>query len=352
MQEGHYVLGLTQGDINGVGYELILRSLQDAQFMDSFIPVLYGSSRVVGFYRKLLNLPGEPLNVVQHASEARWHRLNVVECSAEEPTVELGQATRGSAQAAYDALRVSMDDWRHGDLDGIVTLPINKHAMSLVDFGFPGHTEYLESTTGRQESLMLLVAGELRVGLVTNHEPIVRVAPMITRERVGQKLGLLVESLKRDFGKENPNVAVLGLNPHAGEGGVIGKEEIEEIEPVIEQAVVQGALVSGPYAVDGFFGSGRWKEFDGVLAMYHDQGLAPFKALAFGAGVNFTAGLPLLRTSPDHGTAYELVGKGRASLQSFRDAVYLLLDLIRHREAYDVAVRTGHARQDGSMTQK
>lgn len=337
MREGHYVLGVTQGDINGVGYELLLRSLQDAQFMDSFIPVLYGSSRVVGYYRKLLGLPGEPLNVVQHADEARWHRLNVVECSAEEPTVELGQVTSGSARAAYDALRASVADWRRGGLDGLVTLPINKHAMSLVDFGFPGHTEYFESATGQQGSLMLLVSGELRVGLVTNHEPIARVASLITRARVGEKLHLLVESLKRDFGLENPNVAVLGLNPHAGEGGLIGKEEIEEIAPAIEEAVLSGALVSGPYAVDGFFGSGRWRDFDGVLAMYHDQGLAPFKALSFGSGVNFTAGLPLLRTSPDHGTAYEIAGKGQASLQSYRDAVYLLQDLIRHRAAYDAA---------------
>lgn len=336
MLEGKVVVGISQGDCNGIGPEVLIRALQDPMFVEQFVPVIYGSGRVLAYYRKTLNVQGVQVFSVKNAAEAHPRRINLVEVSLpEQIMVEMGQPTRLAGSLAYQALETFFRDWREGFLDALVTLPVNKNSMQSSEFAFPGHTEYLAARTQCENPLMFMVSDYLRVGVVTGHVPLRRVTELLTTERILAKLRLMNETLRRDFELECPRIAVLGLNPHAGEGGLLGTEEMTLIQPAIEQANAEGAVAVGPFPADGFFGAGMWKNYDAVLAMYHDQGLIPFKALTFDQGVNYTAGLPLVRTSPAHGTAYTLVGKGCASCEPFRQAVYAAIQIAKSRQRTD-----------------
>lgn len=334
MIDGKAVIGITQGDANGVGYEVMLRALVEPHFTEQFVPIIYGSGRVVSYYKKVLGLPGLNFQVIQSPAQAQPRRINLIESLTEEFHVEMGEPTRAAGEAARQALERFLTDWRGGGIDALVTLPVNKQAMQGADFQFPGHTEYLAAAT-EGEPLMMMVSDRLRLGVVTGHMPLAKVPEAITEELILQRLRILRESLRRDFEIENPRIAILALNPHAGEHGLLGLEEEDIIEPAIAQANKEGMIAVGPFAADGFFGAGQWVHYDAVLAMYHDQGLVPFKTIAFEGGVNFTAGLSLVRTSPAHGTAYGLVGKGVASCIPFREAVYAAMDIARRRARTD-----------------
>lgn len=327
---GKPVVGITQGDANGVGYEVLLKAFSDARLLDMVVPVFYGMSRAAAYYRKYYGLQLPQFTKVGSAKEASERGINIVDVGGD-LRVEAGVPSRESALSAMAALDASVRDWKAGFLDAIVTLPVNKNVMQGAGFAFPGQTEYFAACSGGQDPLMLMVAEELRVGLVTQHVSLAEVSGAVTQALVEAKIDALAKSLREDFGLNGPRIAVLGLNPHAGEGGALGGEELSVIEPAIAAANAKGLAVSGAYAADGFFGAGRWRDFDGVLAMYHDQGLIPFKALSFDRGVNFSAGLPVVRTSPDHGTGFDIAGKGAASAQSFRSAVYLAVQVVRTR---------------------
>ncbi|MDE6158070.1 MAG: 4-hydroxythreonine-4-phosphate dehydrogenase PdxA [Muribaculaceae bacterium] len=349
MKNNKIHVGITHGDTNGIGYEIILKLLEDTRLADLCTVTVYGSAKVASFYRKAMELPAVQLNRVDSAADARDGAFNIVNVVGEDLKVDPGMATEPAGAAALAALEAAVADLRNGDIDVLVTAPINKHSIQSPTFHFPGHTEYLETSLSDGESnskaLMVLCAGELRVALVTAHMPLAKVPAAITREAIVEKLELFDRSLRRDFGVQSPRIAVLSLNPHAGEEGLLGTEEAEVIAPALAEARDKRILAFGPYAPDGFFGSGNYKVFDGVLAMYHDQGLTPFKTLAMDAGVNFTAGLPFVRTSPDHGTGYDIAGKNEASPESLRSAVYAAIDIYRKRLAYDEAYRRPLRRQ-------
>ncbi len=333
-------VGITHGDINGIGYEVILKTLDDTRILEMCTPVVYGSAKIAAFYRKTLGMQPVQLTQTADAADARDGAVNIINVVGEDCKVEPGQETATAGEAARAALERAVADLRKGHIDVLVTAPINKHNVHSAEFAFPGHTEYLEASLGCDDgsrALMVLCSDDMRVALVTTHLPINQVPQAITREAVLEKLRLFNRSLVRDFGVHAPRIAVLSLNPHAGEGGLLGTEEQEAISPAIEDARGAKILAFGPYAADGFFGSGLYHRFDGVLAMYHDQGLAPFKALAMEAGVNFTAGLPYVRTSPDHGTGYDIAGKGEASEQSMRSAIFTAIDIYRNRLREDEA---------------
>ena len=331
-------VGITHGDSNGVGYEILLKAFSDNRLTELLTPIIYGSSKVASYHRKVLNSKSIPFNMIANCQEAREGHINFINAVTKDVKVEIGIPNHSSGEAAYMALEAAIADINKFDIDVIVTMPINKDSIQGQDFNFPGHTEYLEDRTGaNHKALMILISEYLRVALVTTHMPISEVAGSITKELVVEKIKTLSESLKRDFFIDNPRIAVLSLNPHAGENGLLGKEEQEIIEPAIQKCVERDILCSGPYAADGFFGSGRYKQFDAILAMYHDQGLVPFKTIAMDTGVNFTAGLPIVRTSPAHGTAYDIAGKNEASDESFRQALYMAVDIFRNRVSYDEA---------------
>lgn len=340
MIDGKVVLGITQGDVNGIGIEVMLQAFADTQFVNMFVPVFYGSGRAFAYYRKVLGQQGVNTNVIRDIDQLHPHRINLIECGGEEVIVEMGQPSQASGRFAHMALERFFDDWNEGKLDGLVTLPVNKLSMQSEGFPFPGHTEYLAEKTGSNTPLMLMVSDTLRLAVVTGHIPLSEVAPKLTEENILAKIRLLHETLRMDFSLEKPRIAILSLNPHAGEGGMLGHEEMDIIEPAIAAANNEKMIAVGPFAADGFFGSGQWREYDAILAMYHDQGLTPFKALSFDMGVNFTAGLPLIRTSPAHGTAYQLVGKGIASPTPFRQAVYLAIDVVRSRQLHQKIAET------------
>jgi len=330
------IVGITQGDGNGIGYEVIIKSLADARILDSFTPVIYGSSKIFGFYKKQIhNIEQMDTNVISSAKDVHHKRVNIVNCLPDNVFVEPGQATPESAKSAIRSLQCAVEDLKQGYIDVLVTAPINKRAMVDEGFGYTGHTEYLEKEFGVDEVAMIMVSDQLRIGVVTGHIPLKDVATSITQEKIVSKLRLMNESLKRDFGIIRPRIAVLGLNPHCGDGGLLGHEEQNIILPAVRQANDEGILAFGPYSPDGYFGLGNYGRFDGTLAMYHDQGLAPFKAIAFETGVNFTAGLPIIRTSPDHGTAYEMAGRDEADPRSMMSAIYTAIDIYRHRAEYD-----------------
>lgn len=328
-------VGITQGDTNGIGYEVILKTLENPQITELFTPVVYGSAKTASYHRKALELQPVAMNVIRSGEDIKDGANNLVEVSTEEVKVELGVATEHSGKAAFDALERAVADLKQGYIDVIVTAPINKKSIQCEQFSFPGHTEYLESCLGDgQKALMILFNDRVRVALVTTHLPVANISSAITKEAVLSKIKSFNYSLKQDFGIVRPRIAVLALNPHAGDGGLLGKEENEVIIPAIQEAVNMKITAFGPYAADGFFGSEQYTHFDGVLAMYHDQGLAPFKAIAMESGVNFTAGLPYVRTSPDHGTGYDIAGKNEADEQSMRQAIYSAIDIFRNRERY------------------
>ena len=332
MEREKIVIGITQGDINGIGYEVILKTLSESRVLDAFVPVIYGSPKVAAFHRKQLDIQGINLNIINSVEELNPKRINIINCSDDEIKVELGRSTVEAGKAAFAALEQATEDLKKGALDAIVTAPINKKNIQSADFHFPGHTEYLEEKFGTgTPSLMLLMNDVMRVAVVTGHIPVAEVSNALTKELITEKLLVFNKALKEDFMIVRPRIAVLGLNPHAGDEGVIGDEEQKTIIPALKEAEKQGVVCVGPYAADGFFGSGQFSKFDGILAMYHDQGLIPFKTISMDSGVNFTAGLSVIRTSPAHGTAYDLAGKNMASEDSFRQAIYTACDIYQNR---------------------
>ena len=327
-------VAITQGDINGIGYEIIFKTLADAKVLELFTPVIYGSSKVAAYHRKALNIPNFSLNSIKSGEEAHPKRVNIVNCLEDNVRVELGKATETGGQAAFLALEKAVEDLKNGAVDVLVTAPLNKSAAYSDSFSFPGHTEYLANQFGSKSHIMLMVSSKLKVGVVTGHIALKEVAEQLTMEKILDKIRVLDKTLRVDFTIRKPRIAVLGVNPHAGDDGLLGNEEINIIKPAIEVAREEGVMALGPYPADGLFGSGDVGRFDAVLAMYHDQGLAPFKSIAFSEGVNFTGGLPIVRTSPDHGTAFEIAGENKADESSFREAVYLAIDVFKQRNMY------------------
>lgn len=324
-------VGITHGDINGVGYEVILKTFSDPTMLELCTPVVYGSPKVAAYHRKAMEIQTS-FSIVNSAEEVQDGRVNVVNCIEEELKVELTKPTPEAGKTALAALERALADYREGLFDVLVTAPINKHTIQSDAFHFPGHTEYIEERVGEgKKALMILLKGDFRVALVTGHVPVRDIAGELTKELIMEKMEIFHRSLKKDFGIDNPRIAVFSLNPHAGDNGLLGTEEQEVIIPAMKEMIARGVQCFGPYPADGFMGSGNYTHFDGILAMYHDQGLAPFKALAMDEGVNFTAGLPIVRTSPAHGTAYDIAGKGIASEDSFRQSVYVAMDVFRNR---------------------
>lgn len=331
-------VGITHGDFNGVGYEVILKMLDDPRILELCTPVVYGSAKIAAYYRKGLELAFNiPFNQIQQASQARTDAVNIVNVIGQEAHIAPGESTPEAGEAAFIALERAVADLKEGTIDVLLTAPINKANIQSDTFRFAGHTEYLASACGDgAEPLMILFNDRIRVALVTTHLPLAKIAEAITEDAIVAKLQLFNQSLTADFAIVKPRIAVLSLNPHAGDGGLLGAEEKEIIAPAIERARNQLKIHAfGPYPADGFFGNGLYTKFDGVLAMYHDQGLAPFKTLAMESGVNFTAGLPYVRTSPDHGTGYDIAGKGVASEASMRAALYAAIDIFRSRRTHE-----------------
>lgn len=340
MEDRKIKVGITHGDYNGIGYEIILKAFEDPQIFDICTPVVYGSQRLASAYRKQFDIPAVPVWRADSGAQAKDGHLNFVNVIGEEEQITPGQSTEAAGRAALAALESATSDLKAGNIDVIVTAPINKENIQSPEFHFPGHTEYFEAALGEENDHALMIMASdngLRVALATVHMPLAEVAGKLSTELIVNRLENFNLSLMRDFGIHAPRIAVLALNPHAGEGGLLGKEEADIIEPAIAEAGNMKIQAFGPYPADGFFGAGHQARFDGILAMYHDQGLIPFKTICGSEGVNFTAGLPYVRTSPDHGTAYDIAGKGIADPQSMRQAVYLAIDALRNRERYDEA---------------
>ena len=332
MPEHKLRIGITQGDTNGIGWEVILKALADPRMTELFTPVVYGSPKAAAYYRNTI-AEVEPVsfNPVASAAEARRGKVNLAACG-EGAEIVPGKASADAGRAAVEALSAAMRDLKEGHLDAIVTAPFDKETVQADDFRYTGHTEYLAAELGG-EAMMIMCSDVLRVGLVTKHIPVSEIARSITKERIVKELHTLRRSLVEDFGIVEPRIAVMALNPHAGDGGLLGREEQEIIKPAIVEAFGEGVLAFGPFAADGLFAGGGYAKYDGILAMYHDQGLAPFKTLS-PDGVNFTAGLSAVRTSPDHGTAFDIAGKDKADPQSMRNAIYAAIDIVEHRRAW------------------
>ncbi|MCE5347276.1 MAG: 4-hydroxythreonine-4-phosphate dehydrogenase PdxA [Bacteroidales bacterium] len=332
MEKKTIIAGISQGDINGIGYEVIIKALSDPMINDICTPVVYGSPKVAAYHRKALNISNFSFNNIRSAEEAHARKANIINCLDDNTRVELGKPTHQSGEAALISLEKAVSDLISGKIDVLITAPIDKHNVQSENFHFNGHTEYLKSKAGAEEVLMFLIGESMRIGVATGHVPLSKVPELITIDLLMKKMRLMNQSLTIDFGIRKPRIAVLGLNPHAGDNSLLGSEEAEIIAPAIKKAQQEGILAFGPFPSDGFFGAGSFAKFDGILAMYHDQGLAPFKAITFDSGVNFTAGLPFVRTSPDHGTAFAIAGKGEASENSFRQAIFLACDIFRNRK--------------------
>ena len=328
------VVGISHGDVNGISYEVILKTLLDNRIYEVCTPVLYGSAKVAAYHRKALNLPAQNLNLIKSAEEATHKKAYLINCINDEIRVELGKSTPMAGESSFAALQKAVSDLKEGKLDALVTGPIDKHNIQSETFHFPGHTEYLASQFPGSDSLMLMVNEVMKIGVVTGHYALKDVPGKITAELILTKLRIMNKSLVEDFNIRKPRIAVFSLNPHAGDNGLLGDEEEKIINPAIKTARDQNILAFGPFSADGFFGAGTYAKFDGILAMYHDQGLIPFKALSYEGGVNYTAGLPIVRTSPAHGTAYEIAGKNEASENSFRHALYMACDILKNREEY------------------
>ncbi|MBI5220052.1 MAG: 4-hydroxythreonine-4-phosphate dehydrogenase PdxA [Bacteroidia bacterium] len=327
-------VGITHGDINGIGYEIIIKSLMDSRILESCTPVVYGSPKVLAYYRKALNISNFSLNNIRSGDEASSKKAHLINCLDDNVKVELGQSTPAGGEAAAISLKRAIDELKAGKIDVLVTAPINKHNIQSKDFNFPGHTEYLAKKFETNNFLMLMVSDKLKIGVVAGHVPLVKVHEHITKDNILCKLRVINDSLIKDFGIRKPKIAVLGLNPHCGDNGLIGAEDRDIIIPAINQAKEEKIVALGPFAADGFFGSGGYFKVDAILAMYHDQGLAPFKALSFDAGVNYTAGLPVIRTAPGHGVGYEIAGKNEADENAFRQAIYLACDIYKNRKQF------------------
>lgn len=333
MIDGKVVIGITQGDINGIGYEVIMKTLADTRINEICIPVVYGSPKVAAFHRKHISIDNFAFNPAKGIEDIHPRRSNLINVLDDNIRVDAGKSTQMGGAAAVTSLEAATQDLSDGKIDVLVTAPINKQNVQSDTFNYPGHTEYLERKFG-SKTLMIMASDVMKIGLVTTHVPIKDLSFLITKELILDKLKTLNQTLIADFGIRGPRIAVLGLNPHAGDSGLIGIEEDEVIIPAIKEANELGIMAFGPYPADGFFGSDNFRKFDAVLAMYHDQGLIPFKLTSFSSGVNYTAGLPVIRTSPAHGTAYNLVGQDIASADSFRSAIYLAIDIHRNRTLY------------------
>lgn len=334
MKHNKIVVGITQGDINGIGYEVIIKAFSDIRLLELCTPVIYGSPKVAAYHKKVLEIEAFNFNQIHDADEANANHVNIINCCDDNVRVELGKASDVAGEAAYLALESAVKDLKQGKIDVLVTAPFNKESIQSEVFHFPGHTEYLANQFEVKEPLMLLVCDNLRVGVVVGHAPLNKVSEMITSDLIVSKLKTLQQALVVDFACTNPRIAVLSLNPHAGDNGVLGNEENDVIKPALKKAVSMGITAMGPFPADGFFGAGQFVKYDAILAMYHDQGLAPFKALTFDRGVNYTAGLPVVRTSPDHGTAFDIAGQNLASSESFQHAIYQAIDIFRNRLTY------------------
>lgn len=327
------VIGITIGDFNGIGPEVILKTLSDPRILKQCIPVVYGSYKILGKYKKLIETQEEVnFHQIKNINEIQHRKINIINCWEEDLEPEPGKVTTQAGIAAFQALEKASTDLQSGGVQALVTAPVNKKNIQQDNFNFPGHTEYLADRF-KSDSLMMMVSEFMKVAVVTGHIPLSEVKSAITADKISKQLNIFYKSLKNDFQIIKPKVAILGLNPHAGEEGMLGKEDLEIIQPLIEDLKNKGILVSGPFPSDAFFGMHLYNKFDGVLAMYHDQGLIPFKTLSFETGVNFTAGLPVIRTSPDHGTAYDIAGKNKANENSFRHALYLACDLVKQKRS-------------------
>ena len=346
MPENKFKIGITQGDTNGIGWEIILKALADPRMTELFTPVVYGSPKAAAYYRNTVaEIEAFSFNPVASAAEARRGKTNLVACG-ENAEIMPGKPAPEAGRAAVEALCTAMRDLKAGHLDALVTAPFDKETVQADDFRYTGHTEYLAAEL-EGEAMMILCSASLRVGLVTKHIPVSEIARNITKERIVRDLDTLRRALIEDFGIVEPRIAVMALNPHAGDGGLLGREEQEIIRPAIVEAFSKGVLAFGPFAADGLFAGGGYAKYDGILAMYHDQGLAPFKTLS-PDGVNFTAGLSAVRTSPDHGTAFDIAAKDKADPQSMRNAIYAAIDIAEHRRAWAEWTRNPlqHAERD------
>ncbi len=327
-------VGISIGDINGIGVEVILKTFEDIRMLDFCTPIIFGSSKIISYHKKALQIN---LNIhgVDHINKVVHNKLNLFNFSRENIDIELGKETSESGEFAFESLKHATNALKNQEIDVLITAPINKHNIQSENFKFNGHTEYLESML-EGESLMILMTKDLRIGLITGHLPLREVAKSITADLIIRKVDIMYKSLQQDFNIQKPKIAVLGLNPHCGDQGVIGEEDDTIVKPTLDEIRKAGKLVYGPYAADSFFGSNTYANFDGVLAMYHDQGLAPFKTLSFGEGVNFTAGLNRIRTSPDHGTAFEIAGKGKANCNSFKQAMFEAISIFKTRREFNL----------------
>ncbi len=328
----HVRVGITIGDINGIGPEIIIKALRDNAILTDCTPIIYGSTKTIAFYKKAIDNEDFSYQGIDDVQKVHDKKVNVLHCWNETVDILPGKSNNDGGKYAFLSLEKATQDLASGKIDVLVTAPISKETIQLAGFKFPGHTEYLADLSGKEEALMMMVSGNLRVALVTSHVSLKEAINGVTKEHVLTKIREMDKSLRKDFGIVRPKIAVLGLNPHASEKGQMGTEESEEITPAIQKAMEEKILTFGPYPADGFFGSKQFTKFDGVLAMYHDQGLTGFKSIAFEDGVNFTAGLPIVRTSPDHGTAFDIAGKGEANEQSMRSAIYLACDIFRMRK--------------------
>ena len=328
-------IGITIGDINGIGPEVLLKALATQRVNKICIPIIYGSGKHLSKYKQSLDLHNWQYIGITEPKQGLQKNANLINClKGEYFEVEYGKKDPKAGQLAFECLRRATEDLKKGNIDALVTAPISKENIQSESFKFPGHTEYLAQQFEKEQVLMFMISDDLRIGVVTGHVPIDQVKKKLTKELISAKLKIMLESLKIDFGIQKPKIAVLGLNPHAGENGLLGDDELKIINPVIEEFKNAGNLVMGPFPTDGFFATGNFKKFDGILAMYHDQGLTPFKMLAFDTGVNFTAGIMGIRTSPDHGTGFDIAGKNQADESSMLHAIYAAVDISKKRKEY------------------
>ena len=337
--ENKLKIGFTMGDVNGIGPEVLIKALEDKRILALCTPVIYGSNRIISFYKKMFNAEGFAYTTCNSPEQANAKSINIINCIAEEILIQPGVDTEVAGKAAFISLETATTDLLAGKIDALVTAPINKMNMQQTGFNYQGHTEYFNAKANQPESVMLMMNDHLKVGLVTNHLALKDIPAAITKERILKKISIINQTLKQDFAIFNPTIAVLAMNPHSGDNGLLGNEEKNIIIPAIKEAQDKKMIVVGPFSADGFFGSGNYTKFDAVLAMYHDQGLVGYKSLSFGSGINFTAGLPFIRTSPDHGTAYDIAGKNMASPESMLQAIFTAIDIHHNRKEYQESIK-------------
>lgn len=331
-QSNKIIVGISIGDINGIGIEIILKTFDDKRMLDFCTPIIFGSSRVISYHKKVIH-SNIQIHEINDIAKINHSKVNLINVWKEDVPINFGKTTTTSGKYAAKSLNAAVKQLKDNNIHLLLTAPIHKESIQSKSFNYPGHTEFLEANL-EGDSLMILMTDDLRIGLITGHIPVSKIAETITPELIKKKVQIMHNSLQQDFGIRKPKIAVLGLNPHCGDKGVIGKEEDIIIRPTISEIKESGKLVFGPYAADGFFGSKTYKQFDGILAMYHDQGLAPFKALSFGKGVNFTAGLNKIRTSPDHGTGFDIAGKNLANEVSFKQALFAAINIYKKRQEF------------------